>query len=132
VPQRTMMIQSTELCDPTGRSVPFALTAMSASDPENSGSEPCDFPGQLIPKPLTNERFTPLLINGTINPTVKIRPGEIQRWRIFNANNNRIVVLGLEGQAFEVLAKDGNTLPRMQAARILRCWCAAARRTPTG
>jgi FtsP/CotA-like multicopper oxidase with cupredoxin domain len=130
IPQRTMMIQSTELCDAgpgpgdppgtIGHSVPFALTAISASDPENSGSEPCEFPDQLIPKPLTNERFTPLLINGTINPTVKIRPGEIQRWRIFNANNNRIVALRLEGQAFQVLAMDGNTLPRMQAARILR------------
>jgi FtsP/CotA-like multicopper oxidase with cupredoxin domain len=130
VPQRTMMIQSTELCDAgpgpggpagaIGHSVPFALTALSASDPQDSGSEPCDVPGQLIAKSLTNERFTPLLINGTINPTVKIRPGEIQRWRIFNANNNRIVVLRLEGQAFQVLAKDGNTLPRMQAARVMR------------
>jgi len=39
VPQRTMMIQSTELCDPSGHSVPFALTALSASDPQSSGSE---------------------------------------------------------------------------------------------
>jgi FtsP/CotA-like multicopper oxidase with cupredoxin domain len=130
VPQRTMMIQSTELCDAgpgpggppdaIGHSVPFALTAMSASDPESSGSEPCDVPGQVILNKLTNERYTPLLVNGTIDPTVKIRPGEIQRWRIFNANNNRIVVLSLEGQAFQVLAMDGNTLPRAQAARVLR------------
>jgi len=51
---------------------------------------------------------------------VKIRPGEIQRWRIFNANNNRIVVLSLEGQAFQVLALDGNTLPRKRSTRFLR------------
>lgn len=130
VPQRTMMIQSTELCDAgpgpggppdaIGHSVPFPLTAMSASDPESSGSEPCDVPGQVILNSLTNERFTPLLINGTINPTVKIRPGEIQRWRIFNANNNRIVVLRLEGQPFQVLARDGNTSRRMQTTSPLR------------
>jgi suppressor of ftsI len=130
VPQRTMMIQSTELCDPgpgpgdppgtAGHSVPFALTAMSASDPSNSGSEPCDVPGQVILNSLTNERYTPLLINGTINPTVKIRPGEIQRWRIFNANNNRIVVLSLAGQPLQVIARDGNPQRRMQATQVLR------------
>ena len=132
VPQRLMMIQSTELCDPDlgpdgqpisvgeGHSVAFPLTALSASDPESSGSEECDVPGRVIDKPLSNERFTPLLINGTINPTVNIRPGEIQRWRIFNANNNRIVVLNLEGQPFEVLAMDGNTLRRPMTQRYLR------------
>lgn len=130
IPQRTMMIQSTELCDAgpapggppdaIGHSVPFALTPLSASDPEDSGSEPCDVPGEVILNKLTNERYTPLLINGTINPTVKIRPGEIQRWRIFNANNNRIVVLRLDGHAFEVLARDGNTARRMQSTSILR------------
>jgi FtsP/CotA-like multicopper oxidase with cupredoxin domain len=68
----------------------------------------------------TNERFTPLLVNGAINPSVKIRPGQIQRWRIFNANDNRIVVLRLRGQNLQVLAEDGNTARWMRPTRDLR------------
>ena len=113
VPQRLMMIQSTELCGADGLSVPFPTT----SPAPTSGSEPCDFPNRVIPDALTNERYTPLLINGAIDPVVKIRPGQIQRWRIFNANNNRIVDLNLQGQNVEVLAEDGNTLRWMQPTR---------------
>ncbi|MEY2514669.1 MAG: hypothetical protein QOJ89_2027, partial [bacterium] len=116
VPQRLMMIQSTELCGPDGRSVPFPITG----SPKGSGSERCSDPGTVIPVAQTNERFTPLLINGAINPTVRIRPGEIQRWRIFNANDNRIVDLKLRGQNLQVLAEDGNTLRWMRPASHLR------------
>lgn len=116
IPQRTMMIQSTELCGRDGKSVPFAL-----SGGGSSGSEACEdrFRGKAIPDALTNERFTPLLINGALNPTVAIRPGQLQRWRIFNANNNRIVKLNLANQPMWVLAEDGNTLPRMQKVTTL-------------
>lgn len=116
IPQRTMMIQSTEFCGRDGRSVPFAL-----SGGGSSGSEACEdrFRGKAIPDALTNERFTPLLINGALNPTVPIRPGQLQRWRIFNANNNRIVKLNLANQPMWVLAQDGNTLPRMQEVTTL-------------
>lgn len=115
IPQRLMMIQSTELCARNRRSVPFALS----SAKRTSGSEPCNFPGRAIPDRLTNERFTPLFINGTLDPSVKIRPGQLQRWRIFNANNNRIVRLHLAKQPMWVLAEDGNTLPRMQRVRTV-------------
>jgi FtsP/CotA-like multicopper oxidase with cupredoxin domain len=116
VPQRLMMIQSTELCGHDRLSVPFPTSAPGPT----SGSEPCDFPDAVIPDALTNERYTPLLINGAIDPTVKIRPGQIQRWRIFNANNNRIVNLNLQGQNLEVLAEDGNTLRWMRPTRDLQ------------
>src|SRR4051794_25052480 len=115
IPQRLMMIQSTELCGQDRQSVPFALS----SAERTSGSEPCDFPGRAIPNALTNERFTPLFVNGTLNPSVKIRPGQLQRWRIFNANNNRIIRLNLSNQPMWVLGEDGNTLPRMRRVRTL-------------
>jgi suppressor of ftsI len=62
---------------------------------------------------------TPIYVDGVINPTVKVRPGQLQRWRIFNANDNRIVVLRLAGQMFQVLAEDGHTLGRMRSVRDL-------------
>lgn len=91
VPQRLMVIQSTEL-GTNGRTVPVAQSV---------------------------EAKTPLFVNGALDPIVKIRPGQIQRWRIFNANDNRIVVLNLRGQSLQVLAEDGNTLRWMRPTRNL-------------
>jgi FtsP/CotA-like multicopper oxidase with cupredoxin domain len=90
IPQRWMFIQSTEIRN--GRAVPVEKSV---------------------------EADTPLRVNGVVDPTVKIRPGQIQRWRLFNANDNRIVVLRLAGQPFRVLAEDGNPLPRMRTVRNL-------------
>ncbi|MBK5232580.1 MAG: multicopper oxidase family protein [Thermoleophilia bacterium] len=90
VPQRLMVIQNTQV--KAGRIVPVGK-----SDPED-------------------ER---LYVNGEINPTAKIRPGEIQRWRIFNASADRIFVLRLAGQPFHVLAQDANTLARPRIVRKL-------------
>lgn len=54
-------------------------------------------------------------INGTVLPDITIHPGEVQRWRILNVGPDSIVRVGLEGQAFTVLATDGNTLHRGRA-----------------
>lgn len=75
--------------------------------------------GQTVPVASSIQPLTPLFVNGAINPTVKIRPGQIQRWRIFNANDNRIVVLNLRGQNLELLAQDGNTSRWMRPTRNL-------------
>lgn len=53
-----------------------------------------------------------LFINGHLNPEIDIQPGELQRWRIYNATAGQFVNLQLEGQPFQVLATDGNNLPR--------------------
>jgi FtsP/CotA-like multicopper oxidase with cupredoxin domain len=90
VPQRTMVITSTEVKD-----------------------------GKVIPVDDTVEADTPLHVNGWINPRVKIRPGQIQRWHIFNANDNRIVVLRLAGHSFRVIGKDGDALGRPIKVRDL-------------
>jgi suppressor of ftsI len=90
VPQRWMFIQSTEVVN-----------------------------GRVLPVDDSIEANTPLLVNGVVNPTVKIRPGQLQRWRIFNANDNRIVVLRLDSQSFTDLAHDGNTLDRMRTVNTL-------------
>lgn len=67
--------------------------------------------GKVIPVGEATEAGAKLYVNGTIDPTARIRPGELQRWRIFNADADRFVVLRLaHGQRFEVLAEDGHTL----------------------
>ena len=91
VPQRWMVIQSTEVKDRA-----------------------------VLPVDQSVEADTPLYVNGVINPTVKIKPGQLQRWRIFNANDNRIVIFELPGkQRFHVLAEDANTLAATRTVRQL-------------
>ncbi len=75
--------------------------------------------GRTVPVSKAEGPKSPIYVNGDLNPTLKIHPGQIQRWRIFNANADRIVVLRLAGQPFQVLAEDANTLRRARTVRKL-------------
>jgi FtsP/CotA-like multicopper oxidase with cupredoxin domain len=66
--------------------------------------------GKVVPVQKSSTPKSPYLVNGVLEPEIEIRPGEVQRWRILNANDNAIVRLGLEGHTFRVLANDGITL----------------------
>jgi suppressor of ftsI len=56
-------------------------------------------------------------VNGSLDPKIPIRPGEIQRWSIFNATNGFAVDLTLGGQPMQLLARDGNYLGNRTAKR---------------
>ena len=75
--------------------------------------------GKTVPVDKAAGPRTPIYVNGVLNPTLKIQPGQIQRWRICNANADRIVELSLAGQPFQVLAEDGTTLDRPLTVRKL-------------
>jgi FtsP/CotA-like multicopper oxidase with cupredoxin domain len=67
--------------------------------------------GKAVPVAESSETDARLYVNGAQDPTAKIHPGELQRWRIFNADADRYVVLRLaHGQRFTLLAEDGHTL----------------------
>jgi FtsP/CotA-like multicopper oxidase with cupredoxin domain len=69
--------------------------------------------GRVVPVADASEPGAKLYVNGAIDPTAKIRPGQLQRWRIFNADAGRMVVLGMPHHArFQLLAEDGHTLAR--------------------
>jgi suppressor of ftsI len=75
---------------------------------------------RVIPAREASEAGAKLYVNGTIDPTAKIRPGQLQRWRIFNADADRFVALRLpHGQSFRLLAEDGHTLARARTVRTL-------------
>jgi suppressor of ftsI len=57
--------------------------------------------------------------NGALNPEIPIQPGEIQRWSIFNATAVFFVKLQLEGQSFQLLARDGNYLERRTSRKTM-------------
>jgi bilirubin oxidase len=48
-----------------------------------------------------------LLVNGQRMPSIAIRSGEVQRWRIINASAARVYRLALEGHAFLQVGTDG-------------------------
>ncbi|HWG08270.1 MAG TPA: multicopper oxidase family protein [Solirubrobacteraceae bacterium] len=77
--------------------------------------------GKVVPVAQSSETDARLYVNGVRDPTAKIRPGELQRWRIFNADADRFVVLRLaHGQRFQVLAEDGHTLARPLSVSTLQ------------
>jgi FtsP/CotA-like multicopper oxidase with cupredoxin domain len=49
-------------------------------------------------------------VNGASRPTIEMRPGEVQRWRILNAGGARFHRLGLAGHRLHQVALDGGPL----------------------
>lgn len=69
-----------------------------------------------IPDPTSSEAFFPrnqilYPINGGLNPTLTMRPGEVVRWRILNAAEGKFINLVADGLELHVIAWDGLTLP---------------------
>jgi len=52
------------------------------------------------------------LINGQLNPRVRIRRGETQRWRVVNATVSDFIDLRLDGHVLRQIAADGNPWAR--------------------
>ena len=55
------------------------------------------------------------LINGQLQPNIRIRPGEPQVWSVCNGSTSAFYVLRLDGHEFEVIANDGLPLPASSA-----------------
>jgi FtsP/CotA-like multicopper oxidase with cupredoxin domain len=51
--------------------------------------------------------------NGVTNPTLHMRPGEVQRWRLLNAAQGEDLVIGLQGHDLHIVAMDGITTPNL-------------------
>ena len=68
-----------------------------------------------IPNPTKSEAYFPRshifwTVNGTMNPTITMYPGEVQRWRIANAAEGKLAGLRLTGHRFHQIAWDGMTM----------------------
>jgi FtsP/CotA-like multicopper oxidase with cupredoxin domain len=48
-----------------------------------------------------------LLVNGKVMPTLRVRSGALQRWRIVNTAKSRFFFLDLDGQEFTKIGSDG-------------------------
>ena len=60
------------------------------------------------------------LVNGQINPTITLKKGEIQRWRIINANSTPRAFIKLELRAGDCTAVDCNGVPNGTLQTVYR------------
>src|SRR3954449_10430198 len=58
----------------------------------------------------TNFFFT---TNGVTNPTLHMRPGEVQRWRLLAGAQGENMMLSLQKHGFNIVAMDGITTSSM-------------------
>ncbi|GAA4619932.1 hypothetical protein GCM10023196_001930 [Actinoallomurus vinaceus] len=58
-------------------------------------------------------------VNGQLNPTIRIRPGEYQLWRLANVSANIYYHVHLRGQRFHVIAHDADPVDRIWTADSL-------------
>lgn len=77
-----------------------------------------------IPEPASDEAFFPrdqilYTVNGQTRPEVRMRPGEVQRWRMLNAAEGKYLSVTLADHQFQVLAWDGLTLARPEATDVV-------------
>ena len=73
--------------------------------------------GETLPYPGgTAAKF---YVNGELNPEIPIEPGELQRWRIYNASSAAFLKLQLTGGSFQILARDGNYIDRKERQQVM-------------
>jgi len=100
--------------DPLPKSIPDRLILLSDNRFLQDGS--IDFPaGESLHGGIDEEngREGPVLfVNGHVMPAMKIRPGEVQRWRIANASAGRIYRLALAGHTMLQVGSDGGLLEK--------------------
>jgi FtsP/CotA-like multicopper oxidase with cupredoxin domain len=79
-----------------------------------------DKAGTLEPQPIPPSttplqlRLTsrPTLINGQLVPKIRMRPGEVQRWRFIHAGTQENIALAVDGHPLHEVAADGLSLGR--------------------
>ena len=60
-----------------------------------------------------------LSVNGQRDPIIRMRPGEVQRWRIVHAGHEDNLRLALGGHGLQVIAYDGIPRPEIERADTL-------------
>jgi len=76
-----------------------------------------DADGAMIPFPPTDA--TDLYVNGQLQPTITIAPGETQRWRLVNTSSFWFMNLMLDGHTWRQIGSDGNPLREVWSRDVI-------------
>lgn len=82
---------------------------------EGGAPDPYDSPSDFM----MGKEGNTVMVNGTVNPVLPIRPGQVQRWRIVNASTARFYKLSLGGHSLHVVGVDGGLLDKPYAQSTL-------------
>jgi FtsP/CotA-like multicopper oxidase with cupredoxin domain len=105
------MIGPIDIADDAGSSLAaYETHVLMLKDVSLSGGAPT--PYDSIMDYVTGKQGNLLMVNGQVNPVLPIRPGQVQRWRIFNASTARFYRLSLEGHSLQVIGTDGGLLDK--------------------
>jgi bilirubin oxidase len=107
--------------DPLPATIPERLLVLSDNRFLNDGTvdfpDPASVPGGIDEE---NGREGPVLfVNGHVMPTLTIRRGEVQRWRIINASAGRIYRIALAGHTMLHIGSDGGLFERPREVKEL-------------
>ena len=94
-----VLVFQTILYDTRGR-----LDNITALFPSPTNPADCSQPANQITWSCSKRRIT---INGQIVPIIKMRPGEVQRWRLIDTAYRESIQVQLEGHALHEIALDG-------------------------
>lgn len=68
--------------------------------------------GRIIDADKSTAAGRRVYVNGRLNPTITMRPGELQRWRMINASADQFLRLRMPHTKLQVIGDDGNPLER--------------------
>ena len=74
-----------------------------------------DEDGQIVPVADQTTNSVTRFVNGQLNPVIRMRPGEVQRWRIANIQANDFMELSLDGHRLHQIAADANPFDEVVA-----------------
>jgi hypothetical protein len=96
--------------------------AVSSSTVPNGSFRPGRLAGTVLPRQAHGDRHgeQDLLIHGQINPTVQIRPGEMQFWRIGHVGAMLFIKFRIEGMPLYVVVTDVYPPSQPRKWRVLR------------
>lgn len=82
-----------------------------------SGSAPA--PHSMMMDYMHGKEGSIVMVNGQVNPTLPIKQGQVQRWRILNASNARFYKIALQGHTMHLIGTDGGLLDKPYAVTNL-------------
>jgi suppressor of ftsI len=75
--------------------------------------------GAVVSRDIDSDAPTTRLVDGELDPTIAIAPGETQLWHLANVGADVFYRVRLDGQRFRVLAQDGQPVTRTFTAASL-------------
>lgn len=75
-----------------------------------SGTEPEPYTSTM--EYMHGKEGNTVMVNGLLNPVLRINPGQVQRWRILNASNARFYKLNLENHTMYVVGTEGGLIDK--------------------